>query len=102
MSTNGLLFALSSIAVIIAVVEGRRRLGNDVFQCFKCEEDSEKPNPNPCTEIQTCSGLRRPVCAKLEFAAFFHGVMGTRTLKFCYDLVSCGRAVLFRYTQKPL
>ena len=83
-----LLFALSWFAVIFAVVEGRRRLGNDAFQCFKCEEDSEKPKPNACTEIQTCSRLRRPVCAKLDFSAFFHGVMGTRTLKFCYDLVS--------------
>ena len=63
-----------------------RRDGGEKFQCFKCEEDSEKPSKSVCTEVQTCFG-RRPICAKLEFGAFFHGVMGTRTLKFCYDLV---------------
>lgn len=61
------------------------RSSSEEFQCFKCEEDSEKPKARQCTDVQTCSG-GRPVCAKLQFSAFFHGVMGTRTLKFCYDL----------------
>ena len=67
----------------------------------RCEEDTEKPKPRQCTEIQTCSG-GRPVCAKLQFSAFFHGVQGTKTLKFCYDLVCLllwrGRAFCCSYS----
>ena len=97
-STQRLLFtaflAFSTLTTLVSGGEGggRRRFGSNTdepFQCFKCEEDTEKPRAGPCSEIQTCSG-RRPVCAKLEFSAFFHGVMGTKTLKFCYDLVRAG------------
>jgi len=70
-------------STLVAVALGRS--ASEDFQCFKCEEDTEKPRTLSCNEIQTCSG-GRPVCAKLEFSAFFHGVQGTRTLKFCYDL----------------
>jgi len=76
-------WAIFAASILFPAVAARAP--SEDFQCYKCEEDSEKPLPRQCTELQTCSG-GRPICAKLQFSAFFHGVMGTRTLKFCYDL----------------
>jgi len=80
-SSLTLTWFLASILLSLALA----RAPSEDFQCYKCEEDTEKPLPGKCSEIQTCSG-GRPICAKLQFSAFFHGVMGTKTLKFCYDL----------------
>lgn len=89
--TVSIFLSLTFLFWFLGFAESRRD-GGEKFQCFKCEEDSEKPSKSVCTEVQTCFG-RRPICAKLEFGAFFHGVMGTRTLKFCYDL-SLSKAAL--------
>jgi len=76
---------LLTIAVCFFSVEGRST--EEDFKCYRCELNSESPTPQRCspTDLVTCTGSR-PVCGKIDFSAFFHGVMGTRTLKFCYDM----------------